>query len=202
MSTSRSKAERHAQTRAALLREARRLFAEHGFADSSTNEVVARAKVTRGALYYHFPDKRALFEGVFEAVAQEILARIETATAASPSPAEALVRGCRAFLDAGLDPSVRRIYLLDAPSVIGWRRWREIDARYAMGSLRLGIEAALETPSTRRELDAETLTYLLSGALNEAALWIAEAPDAEDVRRRCDASIEQLVRSVFEEAKA
>jgi AcrR family transcriptional regulator len=200
MSMPRSKAERHAQTRAALLREARRLFAEHGFADSSTNEVVARAKVTRGALYYHFPDKRALFEGVFESVAQEILARIETATAASPSPVEALVRGCRAFLNAGLDPSVRRIYLLDAPSVIGWRRWREIDARYAMGSLRLGIEAALETPS-RRGLDAETLTYLLSGALNEAALWIAEAPDADDVRRRCDASIEQLVRSLFEESK-
>ncbi|WP_341705058.1 helix-turn-helix domain-containing protein, partial [Ferrovibrio sp.] len=138
-----SKAEKHAATRAALLATARALFAARGYAGTGTEDVVAAAGVTRGALYYHFADKRALFEAVVETVAQDVLAAIEAAAGQAASPVDALVRGTGAFLDACLEPGTRQIYLIDAPSVIGWPRWREIDARHGGRSLRAGIDAAL-----------------------------------------------------------
>ncbi len=193
-----SKAEKHAATRAALLATARRLFAELGYAGAGTEDVVREAQVTRGALYYHFADKRALFEAVVEAEAALVLAAIEAATASAGDPLQALRLGSHAFLDACLSPGTRQIYLLDAPSVLGWARWREIDGRQAMGSLRTGVEAAMAALPPERRLPPEALTYLLSGAMNEAALWLAEAADEASARDGCEAVLNRLLALLFE----
>lgn len=192
-----SKSEKHAATRAALLTTARALFAEKGFAATGTEEVVAQAEVTRGALYYHFADKQALFAAVVEQVAQEVLAAIEAAAAKAKSPLDGLVRGSRAFIDACLEPGARQIYLIDAPSVIGWQRWREIDARHGMGSLRMGVEAALADLPRGQKLSAEALTYLLSGAMNEAVLWLAEARDETAARKAAEAALTRILELLF-----
>ncbi len=77
MSRPRTQAERLAVTRATLMREARLIFAASGYDAAATEEIVQRAKVTRGALYYHFKDKRAVFEAIVEEVASEIAAAID-----------------------------------------------------------------------------------------------------------------------------
>jgi len=192
-----SKAEKHAATRAALLATARALFAAKGYAATGTEDVVAQANVTRGALYYHFKDKQALFEAVVEQVGQEVLAAIERAAVKAASPVDALVKGSHAFLDACLQPDTRQIYLIDAPSVIGWTRWREIDARHGMGSLRMGIEAALAALPRSQKLSADALTYLLSGAMNEAALWLAEAENEQAARKAADAALKRILELLF-----
>lgn len=192
-----SKAEKHATTRAALLSTARRLFAEKGFAATGTEEVVAQAEVTRGALYYHFADKQALFAAVVEQVAQEVLAAIEAAAAKAKSPLDGLLRGTQAFMNACLEPGARQIYLIDAPSVIGWQRWREIDARNGMGSLRQGVEAALAELPRGQKLSAEALTYLLSGAMNEAVLWLAAAKDEAAARRAAETALKRILELLF-----
>jgi len=192
-----TKAEKHAATRAALLGFARTLFASTGYAETGTEDVVKQAGVTRGALYYHFADKRALFEAVVEQEAALILAAIEEAAGKAKSPLDALIRGSAAFLDACLEPGTRRIFLLDAPSVIGWQRWREIDAQYGSGSLRRGVEAALEDLPAARRLSAEALTYLLTGAMNEAALWLAEAKNPVQARMAADAALNRILELLF-----
>lgn len=192
-----SKGEKHAATRAALLGIARTLFAANGYADTGTEDVVGLAGVTRGALYYHFADKRALFEAVVEQEAQTVLAAIDQAAKDATTPLEALIQGAAAFLDACLEPGTRRIYLLDAPSVIGWQRWREIDSRYGTASLRLGVEAALAELPEPRHLPAEALTYLLTGAMNEAALWLAEAKDQVSARKAADAALNRILTLLF-----
>ena len=63
-----SKAEQADATRTALLAAARELFTDRGYAATSTTEIVARAGVTRGALYHHFPAKHDLFRAVFDDV--------------------------------------------------------------------------------------------------------------------------------------
>lgn len=184
-----SKAARAAATRETLLAVARQHFGAAGYAATGTEAIVAEAGVTRGALYFHFKDKRDLFRALVETVsaeiAQAILAR------ATGRPWEALRAGCAAYLETCANPSIRQIYLLDAPAVLGWREWREIDGRHNMVLLREGLVAALghvEAPAA-----IEALTLLLSGAMNEAALAIADAPDAVAVRGQVLAGLQKLL---------
>lgn len=195
MSRPRTQADRLAATRAALLKAARTNFAEQGYEAAATEEIVRRAKVTRGALYYHFEDKRALFDAVASDVAREIAERIDAA-APMDDPLRALIVGTGAFLDACLDPAVRRIYLIDAPAVLGWHRWREIDAPHGVRSLREGVTAMLDTHPIDG-LAVEPTTFLLAGAFNEAALWVAEAKDEKSARREMDRALAALIERLF-----
>ena len=200
MSRPRTQADRLAATRAALLKAARTIFAEQGYAAAATEEIVRRAKVTRGALYHHFEDKRSLFDAVASEVAREIAEKIDAMTPMD-DPLKALIVGTGAFLDACLDPAVRRIYLIDAPAVLGWHRWREIDAPHGVRSLREGVSAMLaERPDDA--LAVEPTTFLLAGAFNEAALWIAEAKDEKAARRAMDRSLAALIERLFVQSRS
>jgi AcrR family transcriptional regulator len=186
------KAQRGEDTRAALLAAGRKLFGRKGYVETATEELVAAAQVTRGALYYHFTDKAALFDAVVERIAADILAAIERAALAETDKVDGLLAGCKAYLDACLSPAVRRIYVVDAPSVLGPKRMREIDARYALGSLREGVEEVLaEQPG--QALAADALTALFSGALDEAVLWLVQN-DEPNSRRVLEDTLETLVR--------
>ena len=195
MSRPRTQAERLAATRAALLKAARTIFAEQGYQAAATEEIVRRAKVTRGALYHHFEDKRALFDAVASDVAREIAERIDAATPMD-DPLKALVVGTGAFLDACLDPAVRRIYLVDAPAVLGWHRWREIDGPHGVRSLRDGV-TAMRAAHPVEGRAVEPTTFLLAGAFNEAALWVAEAKDEKAARREMDRALALLIERLF-----
>src|SRR5437667_11566131 len=102
------------------------MFAERGYAGTATEEVVQRAGVTRGALYYHFKNKEGLFRAAVEEVERATAERIALAALAETGPWDQLVAGCMAFLDLSADPAVQQISLLDAPSVLGWETYREI----------------------------------------------------------------------------
>lgn len=56
--------ERAMRTRRAILNAAAAVFDERGYEAATIGEVLARAGVTKGALYFHFPSKQALAEGV------------------------------------------------------------------------------------------------------------------------------------------
>src|SRR5215469_8264858 len=121
------RAQRSQETRDALIETARRLFAERGYSEVGTEEIVRAAGVTRGALYHHFAGKTQLFEAVYEQVERELVEDIAATVATSASdPLDALRAGANAFLEACEDPAIQRIALLDAPSVLGWERWREV----------------------------------------------------------------------------
>src|SRR5687768_6227510 len=107
-----------------LLRDqARKLFSEKGYSGANTGELVERAKVTKGALYHHFSNKRELYLAVVEDMEQELTARIEAAGAATRDPWNRLQAMCRAYLDSCRDPALTRILVLEAPVVLGWKTW-------------------------------------------------------------------------------
>src|SRR4051794_27313751 len=191
------RAEQSEATRAALMRAARQLFARRGYADVGTEEIVRRAKVTRGALYHHFADKRDLFRAVHEQVEAELVDSIAAELAGIEDARELLATGVRSFLDACTDPALARISLLEAPSVLGWSEWREIDARYGMGLVRMGLEAAMDQGALPRQ-DPEPLAHLLLAALGEAGLLIANAADPQAARRRVEEPLTSLLGGLFE----
>ncbi|MEU5871102.1 TetR/AcrR family transcriptional regulator [Glycomyces sp. NPDC047369] len=174
------RAEQREATRRALLEEGRRRFAADGYHAVVLNEVAQAAGVTKGAAYHHFGSKLGLFRAVVEEVQEELGARVAAEADRHAGPWEQLRAGCRAFLAAGTDPAVSRILLVDAPTVLGWDEWRAMDeahsARHLAEALRALIDAGLMADGP-----VEPLARLLSGGMNEAALWLARSgdPDAE-----------------------
>ncbi|GAA2738335.1 TetR/AcrR family transcriptional regulator [Actinocorallia aurantiaca] len=168
------------QTRRTLIRESRRLFATAGYGAVSLSEVVRAAGVTKGALYHHFDGKTALFRAVLEEVQQQVAEAVAAAAEAQDDPWARFTAGCQAFLTSGTDPDVRQIMLLDGPAVLGWNEWRALDeaasARHLAEELTALIEEGLLPPQP-----VAPLTRLLSGAMNEAALWLAESTNPEDL---------------------
>ncbi|MEQ8604749.1 MAG: helix-turn-helix domain-containing protein [Marivibrio sp.] len=176
---------RSARTRSALIGAARALFAEKGFADTGTPEIVRRASVTRGALYHHFDDKTALFRGVVEAEAAAVAAEIEASARRAVGPRDALVRGADGYFGAMAAPGRVRLMLIDAPAALGPDALSVIDAATGGGVLRRGLEAAgVDGP-------VAALADLLSAAFDRAALAIATGADAaayrDAIRRMIDA---------------
>jgi AcrR family transcriptional regulator len=193
MNVKRSKVEQSEATRGALLRVARELFAEKGYADTATEDIVQRAGVTRGALYHHFRDKADLFQAVFEDAERELVEKVRTAVGmAKTDPWEGLCIGCQAFLDACLEPAVQRIVLLDAPSVLGWETWRRLDAEYGVGLVRQSLQAAMEAGEVEL-LPLDSLAHIVLGALTEAAMVIARAEDRQAVRAEVGAVVNRLL---------
>ncbi|MGI5171003.1 TetR/AcrR family transcriptional regulator [Spirillospora sp. CA-253888] len=176
------RARQREQTRRALLREGRRLFAERGYGAVGLAEIVQAAGVTKGALYHHFTGKSDLFGAVLEEVQQEVGRRVAAAADARDDPWDQFTTGCREFLTAATDPDIQRIMLVDGPAVLGWSEWRAMDeaasARHLADSLSGLIDAGVIPPQP-----VAPLVHLLSGAMNEAALWLASSADPEDLAR-------------------
>ncbi len=173
-----TQAERTEATRGRLITTARRLFAEKGFAATSTEEILSETAVSRGALYHHFPSKTDLFQATFEQVEDELTAQVLQVAAAGgeTDPMRILQVGFGAFLDQCLNPEVQRIVMLDGPTVLGWDLWHELDERYAFGTIKAVLTVAADTgriePAT-----VEPLTHLLLGAIMQAGMVVARSDD-------------------------
>jgi AcrR family transcriptional regulator len=190
-----SRAQQAADTRAQLIRAGRELFAEHGYAGVGTEQIVARAGVTRGALYHHFEDKKDLFRAVHEELERDLAASIGEQIAGVDDPWEVIVRGVRGFLDASMDPALMRIALVDAPVVLGWEELREIDARHSLGLISFGLQNAMDRGVFRRQ-EVRPTAHLLLGSITEAAMMIVHAPDHEAARREVEGPLLALLEGL------
>jgi AcrR family transcriptional regulator len=170
----RTQAERSEATQAALIVTARRLFAERGYAGVGTEELVRAAGVTRGALYHHFDGKADLFGAVFEQIEQELAERLAAEALSKKDPWEGLLAALEMFLDLCVEPEVQRIALLDAPSVLGWDAWREVEARHGLGLIRLALQNLIDEGAIEAQ-PVEPLAHAILGALIEAGLYVARA---------------------------
>lgn len=190
----RREAEAHA-TREALIQAALELFTERGYAAVGTEEIVTRAKVTRGALYHHFTDKRDLFRAVFERVEGDLMERIGSTMEGADDAWNLMVAGMRAFLDACEEPAVKQISLIDAPAVLGWEEWREIDNRHGLGLTRAALQGAVEA-GVLRPIAVDPMAHLFVAALSEAAFVIAHADNPRKARAEVEEALTQLVEGL------
>jgi len=191
--TGTAKAEQSEATRAALIATAGALVADRGYAAVGTEEIVRATGVTRGALYHHFTGKRELFQAVYEQVERQLVERIATSAMSSAGdPLQALNAGAEAFLDACEDPAVQRIALVDAPSVLGWERWRKIGLQYGFGLVQGTVQAAMDAGLIDRQ-PVRPLAHLLLGAIDEGAMLVARADDGGETRRQVGAAIARFL---------
>jgi len=190
----RSRAESEA-TAAAILAAARGLYAERGYAAVAVEEVAAACGVTRGAVYHHYGSRAGLFAAVHAAVTADVGAQIEGATDGLDDPWQSLEAGCRAFLAAVVADDARQVVLVDGPAVLGWARWREDDAATS-GRLLDQVLGELADAGRVRAADVPATSALLSGAMNEAALWVAASPDRDRALDRAWSALRRLLRGI------
>jgi AcrR family transcriptional regulator len=189
-------AQRSEATRTALVGAARRLFVGKGYFNTGTEEIVAEAGVgTRGALYHHFPDKQALFLAVFKGVEEDLVATASQ----RPPPAGALAQlsaGLLGFLEAAATSrEVQQVLLLDGPAVLGWPLWRSLEEEYGLGAIRSLLEQAVaEGALEDQPLDA--LAHILLAAVDEAALYIANAQDPAGARTEATNTMQRLLAGI------
>jgi len=168
--------------REAILKAARELFIERDYAEVSTEDVLARAKVSRGALYHHFKGKKDLYREVWRDSERRLIERLLAGAEGAQTPIEVLVAGCRAYLDqSATNREMQRIGLLQSRTVLGWEDWREGIKDLGLATTRATVEAAMESGEMKRA-DPEVTAHLILAALIEAGLLIATSKDREAAR--------------------
>ena len=183
-------------TRAQLIAIATRMFADRGYEETSIEAVLREAGVSRGSLYHHFASKEALFEAVAEEVEDSVGSQTMAAADGITEPLDALRAGFLAWIRLAGDPVVRRILLIDAPSVLGWERWRAMEEGHALGLIRLVLQAIAEQGRLRPEL-VDALAHVLLASVNEVALLVARSDDMETAMESGADAIDELLQRLF-----
>lgn len=172
-------------TRAALQREARKLFGKQGYDATALNQICEAAGATTGALYHHFGDKKGLFAAVAEALDADLVSLARGASAQALSAGgdawDAFMAAVDAFLKAGLSAPGRRIGLTDAPAVLGADGWLAIRERHGLGAM-VQTVTALQAAGHLHPGDpvrrARLVLGLLYGAVEALPKEAAQVPSA------------------------
>ncbi|WP_075258206.1 TetR/AcrR family transcriptional regulator [Herbaspirillum camelliae] len=182
------------ETRATLMATARWVFTEHGYADTSMDDLTAQAGLTRGALYHHFVDKKGLLAAVVEQIDAETDQRLQAISDTAEDAWEGFCRRCRAYLEMALEPEIQRIVLRDARAVLGGAS--PDSQRHCVESMRRLIDKLIQQDVVD-DTDPQALASLIYGSLAEAAFWIADGEDSRARLARGIAALELLLRGLL-----
>ena len=190
--------ERTETTRLALLDAARALFVGKGYGDTSTPEIAVAAGITRGALYHHFADKKALFEALVIQLQADATEKIKAKAKRATTAQERMRAGSLAFLDACMEPSYRRLVIEEAPAVLGTARCREIEEAYAFGLLIAAVSAQQASGAFKTD-NAYLAARMVGTMMCEAALLLGDAKRPAEMKRQAVATVERVL-AAFEAA--
>ena len=184
------RAQYSASTKRALVDEAARLFTEQGYAATSLDQIVAGARVTKGALYHHFSGKQAVFEAVFEKTESEASRRIRKALKGSRDPWEKALIGLRAFLAIVQDPTYQRVVIQEGPAILGYERFREHEERSSYGLVQDMVGDVLRDSTYDVDDDMlDTFTRVFFGAMSAAGESVSKSPDPKLAVARVETAI-------------
>ena len=185
------KEENFEATRAALMAVARKHFARDGYSKAEIGRIAADARVTTGAVYHHFTNKKDLFVAVAENLEAELLAT--AASVASDDPWQRLKLGFEKLIDLCASAAVQRIIFVEAPQVVGPEAWRKIELRYAFGALRT-ILAALQESKIIKPYPVDLIARTMLALLHETSAELARAKNDPGIR----AQVSNLLAEVLD----
>jgi AcrR family transcriptional regulator len=195
------RAEYSASTRRALVEVATELFTEQGYAHTSLDEIVAGARVTKGALYHHFSGKQALFESVFEKVEERAARDIHKAVRGTRDPWEKALGGLRAFLTVLQEPAYQRIVIADGPAVLGHERYREQEERTTFGIVQEIVSSVLSSYDLGPSM-METFSRVFFGAMSAAGAAVSSAEDTRTASAEVEAAIAYILAGLRQMAES
>jgi AcrR family transcriptional regulator len=175
------RAQQGERTRERLIETACELFVRDGFAATSLDAIVEVAGVTKGALYHHFADKRALYLAAYDSAHARLRQRIDEliVDGRGRDQFDVFVESCVAFLQSVItEPWVMRLTVAEGPGALGNAEWRSLDDGYAWETIGVPLSRLQARGWVRDDVAVRPATALVNAAINEAAVRIAMSPDA------------------------
>ncbi len=155
-SPAKSKAPRRGERVRHILGESLKLFAEQGYERATYDDLIRRARVSRGSFYWYFPSKEALYGAVLDFCVSGYVARLEDAFARTDTKAPVVKRLLDAALaDFNANRATYRLLLYPPPSASAVARlaqWNEDAQRFMAEKLKPAVAAGA--------LDAEAAAVL------------------------------------------
>ena len=189
---------RSERRRQAIIKAATEVFVRHGYLGATTDEVAARASVSKQTLYKHFADKQHLFAEVILDASVQVVDGLSSAVASTLDDAQDVRQGLRAladgFLRGLLQPDVlrlRRLVIAEADRFpeIG-RAW--FDRGFNRALVILG-------DAMRRLADPALAAYQFAGLvmyqpMNQVMFGGTDAlPPADELNRIADAAVDMFL---------
>lgn len=174
------------QRRAVTVDTVVRLAGERNPSEITTAAIAEQMGVTQGALFRHFPTKDAILRAVMAWVADELLARIDAAAVAAPSPLDALEAMFLAHATFVVEhPGVPRILFgeLQRPDDSDAKRAVQALLRRYRTRLAERVEQARAAGDLPASLDADAAVTLLVGSLQGLIMQSMLAGDVGRIRR-------------------
>lgn len=190
------KVEQGLQTKNEILKHAQALFAKHGYANTRFDLIGKDLEITSGAMYHHFKNKRDLFDLVVKNCAEKISDKVEASANGESNILEGIIIGCLTFIREASSPRYSKIVLEDSISVLGWKRWKEIDEVTSESKLVEAIDAAKIEHQLKSELDSNTLARFISGGVNELSLWTSHQSNKTEALAKCEKVLRGIINSV------
>ena len=167
-------------TKDSILSTSVSMLASDGYDQFSLNILAQRCSVTRGAVYHHFKNKEALFLEVvhylLSSMGDSIYRWAQSGPSGGKDPLEAFLHGTKGFLTESQTAEYQRIILLDAPAVLGMKKWQAIDDEYTTSTL---VNVFTQLKSESDSYDPAVLAQAFSGAMNQLSRWISSDEDIE-----------------------
>ncbi|MET0134828.1 MAG: TetR/AcrR family transcriptional regulator [Kibdelosporangium sp.] len=186
-------------TKQALVDSATELFTRNGYAATSLDAIVKRARVTKGALYHHFSGKQALFEAAFNQVEQRAMAQLGKAVDSGGSPWERALNGVQEYIKVCLDPAYQRLVIREAPVVMGMERWREAEEHFSFGIVKQVLEQLIEAGELT-DVPVEVTARMMFASLSAGAAIIAEAGDPKKASAEVFTALVRMIEGIRRES--
>ncbi len=178
----------------------RDLLLERDFDEIATEEILARAGVSRGGMYHHFASKVDLFKAAYEASELDAMLRLGAVAAqqaaSGAGPFDQLKAASIAYVrECASEGELQRIGLRQSRAVLGWESWRDAAQPLGIAALKAGVQAAVDAGELASN-DVTITTHLVLAALIEAGLLAATDPQPEQALARLEPEINRLLNGL------
>lgn len=190
-----------ALTRSAILDAALELFGSDGYDVSSIDAIAKRARVSKGAFYHHFSDKKAIFDEVLREQMRLGTAEVVEAMVAAQGDSvydgrTAALTGAREMLRVFGESEVRRSLMRQAQGVLGSERLREIDEEQALPLVRGSLQG-MAAEGQVRDVDLDLTAQIVFDMLCSTAMTISSADDPDTATARAQIVVTHMVQGLF-----
>lgn len=194
-----------ALTRAALIGAARELFVTTGYGATTIDAIAAHARASKGAVYHHFSDKKAIFEQVlideYLAARSRIAHYLGQVSAVAGPRAAALAAVSESLTAMAGDPRTR-VIVAQMNQALGSQRVTEIDEQYGVPFVIAILHQLSAAGELRDDVDTGSAARLLCALIGCAVSAVSLADSPETALLAAQSTVTQMFSGLLRPAGA